>query len=61
MIPPVCVAIKTIPYQNPPYILRDWGIPPSIRCCEPKIHPHSAFALYKNSVHLGALTELQDK
>jgi hypothetical protein len=24
-------------------------------------HPLSAFALCKNSVHLGALTELQDK
>lgn len=26
--PPVCVTFKTIPNQNPPYILRGWGIPP---------------------------------
>jgi hypothetical protein len=51
----------TTPYQYPPNKLRSWGYPPLIRCCEPKIIHNSAFALCKNSVHLGALTELQDK
>lgn len=49
------------PYQNPQYKLRDWDVPQSIRCCEPKIIHLSAFALCKNPAHLGALAGLQDK
>ena len=61
MPPIMLMREETYPNQNPLNKLRGWGFPPINQVLWALNHSHSAFALCKNSVHLGALTELQDK